>query len=83
MSQEVVMGRSAVILLLLAALAIVGLLDRDGVLARTNVAARALGIELRVDVTVHKVARAPAVPAVPAVPAAPPPCPPTGTRPCE
>jgi hypothetical protein len=53
------MIRPVIILLALIALGLLGRLDRDGLLARAGVGARALGYEVRVEV---KLQRAPAVP---------------------
>jgi hypothetical protein len=51
---EVTMIKSAAVLLLLAALALAARLDRDGVVARSGVIARGLGLELRVEVKLQR-----------------------------
>ncbi|MDH4350341.1 MAG: hypothetical protein OEY20_15425 [Gemmatimonadota bacterium] len=54
------MTRSVVLLLALIALALIGRLDRDGILAHTDAVARAVGIELRIEVTVQRANPTPA-----------------------
>jgi hypothetical protein len=48
------MSRPVTLLLALLGLALLGRLDRDGVLARADVAARALGYEVRVAVKLQR-----------------------------
>jgi hypothetical protein len=60
------MHRPALLLLALVALAVLGRLDRDGILAHTDAVARAVGVELRVEVTVRRTHPKPAArPAIP------------------
>lgn len=54
------MIRSAAFLLALLGLALLGRLDRDGMLARANAAARVLGLEVRVEVRLERVRAEPA-----------------------
>lgn len=49
------MTRTAIMLLTLLGLALLGLLDGDGVLARARTAARVLGLEVRVEVRLERV----------------------------
>ena len=79
------MIKPAAVLLLLTALAVLGFLDRDGILARADVAARAVGVELRIDLTVQRVPVAPVAPVLPIAPSRAPTCPhvPAESRPCE
>ena len=51
------MIRPALLLLALAALALLGRLDRDGILAHSDAVAHALGVELRIEVTVRRACR--------------------------
>jgi hypothetical protein len=48
------MIRPAVILLLLLGLALLARLDRDGLLARSDLAAQALGLEVRIEVKLQR-----------------------------
>lgn len=48
------MFRPVMLLLALVGLALLGRLDRDGLLARADVAARALGYEVRVEVKLQR-----------------------------
>jgi len=49
------MIKPATILMVLIGLAVLGWLDRDGLLAHSDVAARALGFEVRVEVSLRRV----------------------------
>ena len=53
------MFKPAAILIALIGLALLARLDRDGLLARSDVAARALGLEVRVDVKLQRTRGAP------------------------
>lgn len=79
------MIRPALLLVALAALALLGRLDRDGILARSDVVARAVGIELRVEVTVQRPhpARAPETGAMQGGVAPDTTVVPAGSAPCE
>jgi hypothetical protein len=48
------MIRPAALLLALIALALLGRLDRDGILARADVVAHAVGVEFRIEMTVQR-----------------------------
>jgi hypothetical protein len=54
------MIKPATILMVLLGLVVLGWLDRDGILARSDVAARALGYEVRVEVKLQRTGVAPA-----------------------
>jgi len=53
------MFKPAAILIALIGLALLARLDRDGLLARSDVAARALGFEVRVEVKLQRTRGAP------------------------
>jgi hypothetical protein len=57
------MIKPATILLVLAGLALLGRLDRDGLLAHSGVAARAVGYEVRVEVKLQRTRAAAPAPA--------------------
>jgi hypothetical protein len=59
------MIKPATILMVLLGLALLGWLDRDGILARSDVAARALGYEVRVEVKLQRTGAAPALACAP------------------
>jgi len=54
------MTKVAALLLALLTVALVARLDRDGILAHTDLVTRALGVELRIDVMVHRPGSSPA-----------------------
>ena len=59
------MTRSVTLLLALLGLALLGRLDRDGMLGRANTAARVLGLEVRIDVKLQRVRTEPMTACVP------------------
>lgn len=65
------MTRTAITLLALLGLSLLGLLDGDGILARASTAARVLGLEVRVEVRLERVRPASAAACVPGEAATP------------
>jgi hypothetical protein len=59
------MTRSVTLLLALLGLALLGRLDRDGMLGRASTAARVLGLEVRIEVKLQRVHTEPTTTCVP------------------
>ena len=68
------MIKPAALLLALVSVALLVRFDGDGILAHSDLVARALGVELRIHIAVQRSANVPVVPVVPVAPPEAPPC---------
>jgi hypothetical protein len=65
------MIKPAALLLALVTVALLVHFDRDGILAHSDLVTRALGVELRIELTVERSSHPPVAPVAPVAPLAP------------